>query len=334
MDDDGGSPYESYYRGPLNNLLIPYDDWNNLLSGSPGSELNEYSCVIWFTGNEDSATLTPQDETDLSTFMDGGGNLFLSGQNIGEEIGGSSTFYSNYLQAVFLEANANDNLLSGVTSDPISNGLNLVIQGANGAGNANSEDKITPLGASSVFTYTNVSGTGAQRYDSGTFRVVYFAFPFEAIHGAGSFASRDTVMSRVLNWVCPSSVGVEEPESGDLRFPISDFRLLQNVPNPFTQFTLISFQIPQSPFVKGGIKGDFAEGGTRGIPVQLAIYDITGRLVKTLVDETKEPGVYQLPITPPQVDQLPGSGVYFYRLKVGGNGNTPLVMTRKMTLLK
>jgi hypothetical protein len=36
--------------------------------------------------------------------------------------------------------------------------------------------------------------------------------------------------------------------------------------------------------------------------------------VETLVDEKQEPGVYQLPVTS---NQLPGSGVYFYRLKAG-----------------
>jgi serine protease AprX len=307
VDDDEGDSYEDYYTEPLDNLLLSYDQWNILSSGTPGSELDHYSCVIWFTGDTDTLTLTPQDESDLSSFLDGGGKLFISGQNIGEEIGGVSFFYISYLRAVILDANADDNLLSGVPGDPISNGLNIDIQGGNGAGNADSEDRIAPLlGSSQIFTYTNSFGTGALRYDSGTFRVVYFAFPFEAISAGGSFASRDTVMARVMEWLCFTTVGVEE--TPEFNLPNAEFKLFQNQPNPFNKLTAISYQLraPSHTVLK--------------------VYDIAGKLVATLVDEKQKPGIYQLPITS---NQLPGSGVYFYRLTSGGE-----VETRKMTLLR
>ncbi|NIW79300.1 MAG: T9SS type A sorting domain-containing protein, partial [Calditrichae bacterium] len=64
--------------------------------------------------------------------------------------------------------------------------------------------------------------------------------------------------------------------------------------------------------------------------VELKIYDVTGKLVRTLLSETKPPGSYEV-----QWDGKDhngnevGSGAYFYRLKAGElNG------VRKMLLLR
>ena len=144
-----------------------------------------------------------------------------------------------------------------------------------------------------------------------------------------------------------TSTGIEE-DNYDFRLPPesssgSDFRLMQNSPNPFHSSTLILYQIPQTPFNKGGQEGDFPphssppyQGGVspdrEGVYVRLAIYDIAGRLVETLVNEPREPGIYQLPISN---HQLPGSGIYFYRLSVGGQEeSTPCTIAKKMILLR
>jgi hypothetical protein len=57
----------------------------------------------------------------------------------------------------------------------------------------------------------------------------------------------------------------------------------------------------------------------------LAIYDITGRLVKTLANETQQSGIQQV-----NWDRESNpSGVYFYRLKAG-----EFVETRKMVVVE
>jgi hypothetical protein len=109
-------------------------------------------------------------------------------------------------------------------------------------------------------------------------------------------------------------VGIEE-SNDEYRTGNFEFRLFQNHPNPFHKLTAISYHLPNS-YPASRISHH----------VSLSIYDITGRLVETLVDEPQEPGVYQLPITS---NQLPGSGIYFYRLTTGEN-----ILTRKMVLLR
>jgi hypothetical protein len=96
-------------------------------------------------------------------------------------------------------------------------------------------------------------------------------------------------------------------------------RLGQNRPNPFNPITSI-------PYAVGGPAG----GGTAR-PVTLRVYDVSGRLVATLVDETKAPGTYEA--TWSGVDgsgRAVSTGVYFYRLTIGGQET----FTRKMLLLK
>jgi hypothetical protein len=72
-----------------------------------------------------------------------------------------------------------------------------------------------------------------------------------------------------------------------------NFALHQNYPNPFNSTTIITFEIPEKSHVK------------------LAVYDILGREVKTLIDQNLEPGKYKVNF---DANDLP-SGVYFYTLK-------------------
>jgi hypothetical protein len=105
-------------------------------------------------------------------------------------------------------------------------------------------------------------------------------------------------------------VGVEEEEYSNEKLEMTNVKLYQNHPNPFHKLTAISYQIPSSN-PASRIPSASPSGGHH---VSLSIYDITGRLVKTLVDELQDPGLYQIPITN---NQLPSSGIYFYRLDSG-----------------
>ena len=85
------------------------------------------------------------------------------------------------------------------------------------------------------------------------------------------------------------------------------FELSQNYPNPFNPSTTIKFSLPEAGNVK------------------LTIYNILGQEVRTLVNETKESGVYTINFNADDLD----SGVYIYKLQYGS-----FVQTRKMILIK
>jgi subtilisin-like proprotein convertase family protein len=85
------------------------------------------------------------------------------------------------------------------------------------------------------------------------------------------------------------------------------YSLSQNYPNPFNPSTSIKFSMP---------KGD---------NVKLVIFDILGREVKTLVNEFKNAGSYDVNFDASTLS----SGVYFYRLEAG-----EFTDTKRMLLVK
>jgi hypothetical protein len=93
--------------------------------------------------------------------------------------------------------------------------------------------------------------------------------------------------------------------------------LAQNVPNPFNPVTRIAYGIP-------------AQDGERPVPVGLDIFDVRGRLVRRLVRGSQAPGTYQA-LWDGRDDRggAAQSGVYFYRLRTGGQA-----LERKMILLR
>jgi zinc metalloprotease ZmpB len=121
------------------------------------------------------------------------------------------------------------------------------------------------------------------------------------------------------------ATGVEELQE---TVPAS-FRLDQNYPNPFNPTTTLRY------FVGGVVapSGAFSSGveGPDGSHVKLAVYDMLGREVEVLVNETKEPGNYSVTWNAAGM----ASGVYLCRLDVApADGSSPLSFTRKMALLR
>lgn len=117
IDDDGGDTYETYYAQTLQSLGYPFDIYE-VPTGSDGpafAKLSGYKLIIWFTGGESKNTLTPNDQASLQSYLDKGGHLFISGQDIGFDIG-SSGFYQNYLHASYLTDDALGSSYTGLNS--------------------------------------------------------------------------------------------------------------------------------------------------------------------------------------------------------------------------
>jgi hypothetical protein len=96
---------------------------------------------------------------------------------------------------------------------------------------------------------------------------------------------------------------VEEFENGIPK----EFNLGQNYPNPFNPVTSINYQVPEASLVS------------------IKVYDLIGREVTVLVNEVKQPGIYQVSFGTENL----ASGVYFYKMTAGDFSSV-----RKMNLLK
>jgi hypothetical protein len=99
---------------------------------------------------------------------------------------------------------------------------------------------------------------------------------------------------------------------GDVPAGSNRLQLNQNYPNPFNPSTTISFVLPARA------------------PVSLAVYNADGHLIKELVKGDVAAGLREISWDGKNTQGHPaGSGVYFYRLKMGDE-----VLTKKMVLIK
>ena len=87
----------------------------------------------------------------------------------------------------------------------------------------------------------------------------------------------------------------------------SKFDVSQNYPNPFNPTTKIDYQVPENGKVK------------------LIIYDMLGKEIKNLVNETEQAGFYSIEFNAGSL----ASGMYIYRLSFDG-GNNKFLITKKM----
>jgi hypothetical protein len=145
---------------------------------------------------------------------------------------------------------------------------------------------------------------------------------------------QDVYYTRIGDWDCnvngiPDSIDIATKQSGDINengmpdeceglptavaASTSPWRLMQNTPNPFNPATTIRLVVP--------------DGGAR---VTLRVYDVEGRLVRTLIDGHRRAGPDAVVWDGTDAaGNRAATGLYFYRLE-----STGFAQTRKMVLLK
>ena len=118
------------------------------------------------------------------------------------------------------------------------------------------------------------------------------------------------VDSKNRKWFChEDAITVLTETSGVETIPgvPTEFQLDQNYPNPFNPTTTIRFTLPKSS------------------PVILKVFDMMGREVASLVDQTLPIGEYEVEFDAKGL----ASGTYFYRIETEG-----FIRAKKLTLLK
>ncbi len=308
VDDDGAAAFETTYFTPaIGATGKSFAVWDRSSTAITAADLANFDIVVWECGLS-YPTVDDSDRAALAGYLDGGGRLMITGQEIGWEMadtgGAALTWYNNYLHANFVLDDTNDMSLVGVPGDPIGDGLALTISGTGGANNQTYPDAITPrgTGASAIITYSPTYTAGIKA-DNGVHRVVYLGFGFEAINNA---TSRALLMQRICDWLLPYAAGVDDPQLPSL------LAGLDNVPNPFNPRTEIAFTLAASG------------------PVRLELYDIRGALVRVLHDGAM-PGGDNRVVWDGRDDagQPAPSGTYLCRLEADGR-----VGTRKMMLVR
>ena len=213
VDDDAGSNYETYFTEALNANGYAYDVWDVNASGSPGAgDLMNYRVVIWTTGDDYSNTLTSTDQSNLMSYLDNGGRLYLSSQDLLWDISGgndgaiSNTFVNNYLHVTSVSNDVSYSTVSGVSGDPITGNFSTVtLSYPSGYTNYADEIEIDST-AIAIFTNPNTGNVVADRVDTGTYRLVFTAFSFEAVENGDSSVGAE-LMGNIITWLLGGGAG-------------------------------------------------------------------------------------------------------------------------------
>ena len=190
VDDDKGKNYETYYTAALDEAGIEYDFKNKTLSSD---DLMGYANVIWFTGSASNDTLSSKEQAALKAYVNSGGRLILTGQDIGYNIKNTS-FYKEVVGVKYLKDTSKIKTVTGQN-------LEFRLDGLDSANNQKYPDVVELNGAETLFTYKGQGPAGTlNTYGEG--KVAYLAFGFEGIKGA---SSRDAVLAVLLESVKASN---------------------------------------------------------------------------------------------------------------------------------
>ncbi len=329
VNADAAGENLEFYTGDMRSRRSPYRTHTIALDGPiTSAEMIPYKNVVWFFGDHTLIGPTTSEKQAIMGYLNSGGNLMLSGQDIVGQLGASdSAFLETYLHARDFGDREYFAGQSGVPGSPIGDGIaETRVFGNGGAFNWISDTTARAMiptnGAAPAL---QGFGAPANAYHAltfaGSYKLAFFSFPFEAIEQDDGAAlrgrtQRRDLLERVFQFF------------GDLQTDVNDgntepvlpetFTLQQNYPNPFNPTTTIKYSITAG------------EGARRGVNTELSIYNVLGQQVRLLVDRQESPGEYSVEWDGTTDNGAhAASGVYFYRLKRGAQSQT-----RKMVLLK
>jgi parallel beta-helix repeat protein len=178
------------------NGLYLYDSNNNNLTGNNVSNNGDIGIYLQVSSNNSLTGNTVSDNGAYGVYLDYASNNNLTNNTANADYNG-----------IYLQASSN-NILSGNTANSnLEYGIGLDYSCNN---NTLTDNIATSNYAYGIYLYSsnsnNLTGNsassngvaGAIRADTGTYKVVYFSFGFEAINNS---AMRDTVMSRTVTWL-------------------------------------------------------------------------------------------------------------------------------------
>lgn len=213
--------FTKFYAKALEDAGIAYDLWPLDYYGPASVALmkNYVNGAVIFNA-PGTSEIEKVKLDDFAAYLDKGGSLFITGQDVGYKIK-DLPFYKNYLHAKYVQDNTGITELAG---QGILAGTAAKIAGGDGANNQKWPDEIDAIApAQLVFKYKgaagnvetgdyngrtdttrgiNGSGGAGLAVSTGTFKVVYFAFGFEALESA---ALRKTVMAAVMAFLKPTA---------------------------------------------------------------------------------------------------------------------------------
>ena len=203
VDDDNNAPdTRPYFTAALAAMGLDYAVFDT--GGGDGPTLDGlagYRMVFWFSGDAYGSTAGPNaaDEANLTTWLDGGGRLFLSSQDYLYDFG-LTPFGQNYLGiGSFSSDSGGATGIVGIAGDPIGGGLgpfSLTYP----SGFSDYGDIVTAgNGGSQAFEASNSTNDLDVDKAGGDWKTVFFGTDWVALYNNNA-ANGITVLQRIVDW--------------------------------------------------------------------------------------------------------------------------------------
>ncbi|MDZ7264570.1 MAG: S8 family serine peptidase [candidate division KSB1 bacterium] len=219
FDDIQGNDHfpnaEKMYTNILDQAQLNYALWDRHKMGPLGpSQIANFPIVIWLC-EWAFPSLDSLDRVAIGHFLDNGGSLFISGQDIGWDFNdpdgygyAARDFYAKYLHAIYFADDSDVNDVIGLANDPIGDGLQFKVWQPGLDASYQFPDEIEPgPGATAIFDYAGGKNHRFGIKYKGDHKVVYFGMGLEAIDSKQDTPPenispiRTEVLQRVLNWL-------------------------------------------------------------------------------------------------------------------------------------
>ena len=286
------------------------------------ADLGAFSTIIWHGNDQSDMTAPFEYKDELTKYLNFGGNFLYTGfkpskafENIVGLTGNFSSgdFIFDYLKiqetkgTIFALFNQAKSISTGYNNIFVDSLKSL----SSDQYHLKSIEMIKASGeGTNIYSYeTNFDSTSQQgflkgkpvgvEYIGNDFNAITLSFPLYYMNKDQARTLIEYIMTNKFDEVMP----VDDYKN---KIPVS-YQLEQNYPNPFNPSTRITYSIPEYGFVK------------------LAVYNMLGEEVATIVNTTQEPGKYEVNFNASKLS----SGVYVYRIEASN-----FIASKKLILLK
>ena len=210
----------AYYQTALDELNVSSRTYDlNLYGEPPCSFLQGFEAVFWYTGldNGNHTIMSSSEQQLITDYLDGGGHLFICGQNLADSLVGT-VFLNHYLRSAIDNPDCGGELfVSGETNSPIGDAMYFYIYGGDGSQSMYAASSIAPVnGGEQVFHYSQ-NNQGAGVLYEGAYKLLFFPFGFESVN---TQAKRTQLAGRILDFFnVPNSVDDVAPAAFEV-YPI------------------------------------------------------------------------------------------------------------------
>ena len=250
VDDDNGGQIDKFYSTILDNIGIPYSVWDRMNGPLTYEMVQNSPIIIWFT-EWAFPSLNFEDRLALTEYLDNGGNLYLSGQDLGwdlnENPGDSSqtAFFNNYLHADWGGDDAGVSSAQGIPGDPISDGLSFDIYQPGYPSSNQYPDYFYPHDdAELIFKYSNELNMGLSY--KGEYRLVYTGTGLETFGSTVNSIAPDDVNEHqtiflertldYLNFINHTPLIDTEDSTSNIYFHVNIFNNAHGFNGPFLHY--------------------------------------------------------------------------------------------------